>query len=83
MLVSCICSLLKIEMYLTLILCQFKVCVCVCVCVCVLSFFSSDGLFATLWTVAHQTPLSVGFSKQEYWSGLPFPSLKDLPDPGI
>ena len=81
MLVSCICSLLKIEMYLTLILCQFKVCVCVYVCV--LSFFSSDGLFATLWTVAHQTPLSVGFSKQEYWSGLPFPSLKDLPDPGI
>ena len=40
-------------------------------------------LFATLWTVAHQTPLSMGFSRQEYWSGLPFPSPGDLPDPGI
>ena len=37
----------------------------------------------TPWTVAHQAPLSVGFSRQEYWSGLPFPSLGDLPDPGI
>ena len=34
-------------------------------------------------TVAHQTPLSLGFSRQEYWSGLPFPSPVDLPDPGI
>ena len=40
-------------------------------------------LFATSWTVAHQTLLSVGFSKQEYWSGLPFPPPGDLPDPGI
>ena len=38
---------------------------------------------ATLWTIAHQAPLSVGFSSQEYWSGLPFPSPGDLPDPGI
>jgi len=37
----------------------------------------------SLWTVAHQAPLSVGFSRQEYWSGLPFPSPGDLPDPGI
>ena len=37
----------------------------------------------TPWTVAHQAPLSMGFSKQEYWSGLPFPSPGDLPDPGI
>ena len=37
---------------------------------------------ATLWTVAHQTPLSTGFPRQEYWSGLPFPSSGDLPDPG-
>ena len=37
---------------------------------------------ATLWTVTCQAPLSVGFSRQEYWSGLPFPSLGDLPDPG-
>ena len=38
---------------------------------------------ATPWTVACQAPLSVGFSRQEYWSGLPFPSPGDLPDPGI
>ena len=36
-----------------------------------------------LWTVAHQAPLSMGFSRQEYWSGLPFPSPGDLSDPGI
>ena len=40
-------------------------------------------LFATPWTVACQAPLSMGFSRQEYWSGLPFPSPGDLPDPGI
>ena len=40
-------------------------------------------LFATPWTVAHQAPLSMGFSRQEYWSGLPFPSPGDLPDPGL
>ena len=40
-------------------------------------------LFATPWSVAHQAPLSMGFSRQEYWSGLPFPSTGDLPDPGI
>ena len=37
----------------------------------------------TLWTVACQSPLSMGFSRQEYWSGLPFPSPGDLPNPGI
>ena len=40
-------------------------------------------LFATLWTVAYQASLSMGFSRQEYWIGLPFPSPGDLPDPGI
>ena len=40
-------------------------------------------LFATPWTVAHQAPLSMEFSRQEYWSGLPFPSPGDLPDMGI
>ena len=40
-------------------------------------------LFAAPWTVTHQTPPSVGFSRQEYWSGLPFPSPGHLPDPGI
>ena len=40
-------------------------------------------LFATLWTVAYQAPPSMGFSRQEYWSGLPFPSPGDLPNPEI
>ena len=40
-------------------------------------------LFATPWTVAYQAPQSVGFSRQEYWSGLPFPSPRDHPDPEI
>ena len=40
-------------------------------------------LFATPWTVARQAPLSMGFSRQEYWSGLPFPSPEDLPNPEI
>ena len=40
-------------------------------------------LFATPWTVAHQAPQSMEFSRQEYWSGLPFPSPGDLPNPGI
>ena len=40
-------------------------------------------LFATPWTVAHQVPLSMGFSRQEYWRRLTFPSPGDLPDPGI
>ena len=44
---------------------------------------SGVRLFATLWTIAHQAPPSVGFSRQEYWSGLPFPSPGNLPDPGI
>ena len=46
--------------------------VCVCVCMCVIP-----------WTVAHQAPLSMRFPRQEYWSGLPFPSPRDLPDPWI
>ena len=45
--------------------------------------FSNVQLFATLWTVAHQAPPPMGFSRQEYRSGLPFPSPGDLPDPGI
>ena len=49
-------------------------------CVCVLSCVQ---LFATPWTVARQTLLSMGFPRQEYWSGLPFPSPEDLPDPWI
>ena len=44
---------------------------------------SRAGLFATPWTVACQASLSMGFSRQEYWSGLPFPSPGALPNPGI
>ena len=40
-------------------------------------------LFVTPWTIAYHAPPSVGFSRQEYWSGLPFPSPGDLPNPGI
>ena len=54
-----------------------------CLCVYVLSHFSCVHLFATLWTVAFQAPLSMGFSRQEYWSGLLCPPPGDLPDPGI
>ena len=45
--------------------------------------FSRVQLFVTLWTVAHQAPLSMGFSRHEYWSGLPCPPSGDLPKPGI
>ena len=48
-----------------------------------MSYCSYVQLFATLWTVAHETPLSMGFSREEYWNGLPFPSPGDLPDAGI
>ena len=47
---------------------------------CVLSCFSVQ-LSVTLWTVAYQAPLNTGFSRQEYWSGLPWPLPGDLPDP--
>ena len=50
---------------------------------CVLSCFSHIWLFATLWLVASQAPLSMGFSRQEYWSGLTHPPPGDLPEPGI
>ena len=50
---------------------------------CVLSGFSCVRLFATIWTVACQAPLFMGFSRQKYWNGLPFPSLGNLPHPGI
>ena len=64
----------------------FSICVCgkknVRVCACVLSgSIMSD--FATLWTATHQAPLSMGFPRQEHWTGLPFPLPGDLPNPGI
>jgi len=53
------------------------------VCACVLSPFCRVQLFVTPWTVACQAPLSMEFSRQEYWSGLPCPHPGDLSDPGI
>ena len=50
---------------------------------CVCSLLSRARLFATPWTAVHQAPLSMRFSRQGYWSGLPFPSPGDLPNPGI
>ena len=58
-----------------------RVCVCMCVCVCG-QLLIRVQLFATPWTIACQAPLSMGFSRQEYWSGLPFPP-GDLPYLGV
>ena len=61
------------------------VCVCVCVCVCTIAAdylqIMSDSVIP--WTVALQAPLSMGYPRQEYWSGLSFPSTEGLPDPRI
>ena len=51
--------------------------------VAVIQMLSCVQLLATPWTVTHQVPLSMEFSRQEYWSGYPFPSPGDLPNPGI
>ena len=59
-----------------------RVCVCVCVCVCARAL-SCVRLFSSLQTVARQTPLSLGFSRQQYWSGLPLPTPGGRPNPGI
>ena len=59
-------------------------CVCVCVCVCVYAHeLSCVQPFAGPWTIAHQAPLSVEFSRQEYWSGLPVSAPRNLPNPGV
>ena len=57
--------------------------ICIFSCVAAVESLSCAQLFATLWTAAHQAPVSKGFPRQEYWNGLPFPPLGDLPDPGI
>ena len=58
-----------------------SVCMCVFVCACIpVHTCVHVWLFATPWTIADQTPLSLGFSRQEYWSELPFPPPGDLPD---
>ena len=62
-----------------------SVCVCVrvCACVCVRACAQLCPTFRTPWTVAQQVSLSVGLPKQEHWSGLLFPTPRDLPNPGI
>ena len=52
-------------------------------CACMLSRFSRVLFFVTIWAVGHQAPLSMGFSRQEYWRGWTCPAPGDLPDPGI
>ena len=56
---------------------------CVCVCVCCVLVTQSQSDSTIPWTVAHQAPLSMEFSRQEYWCGWPFPSPGDLPHPGM
>ena len=51
--------------------------------ICVINCFSIVRLFATLWTVSYQVLLSIGLSRQKYWSGFPCPPPRDLPDPGV
>ena len=84
-------ELLRLHKHVTQFL-QFSLYICVCVCVCVynihiyacmLSHFSHVWLFATPWTAACQAPLSMEFSRQEYWNGFPFPPPRDLPNSGI
>ena len=58
-------------------------CVYVYISMCITSMLSQVQLFVTLWIVARQAPLSMGFSRKEYWSGLLFPSPGDLLNPGI
>ena len=58
-------------------------CACVCACVSACIVAQSCLSLVTPWTVAHQAPLSMGFSRQEYWNGFSFPTPGDLPNPGI
>ena len=80
---------LKVSVYLCVGVKQMDKTFCVCMCVCErerkreISCFNHLLVFVTLWTVARQSPLSLGFSRQEYWSGLPCPPPEDLSDPGI
>ena len=79
---GCVCVCVRARVCVCVCV-RAHVCVCVCVHVHVLSCFSRVRLFETPWTVAQQAPLSMGLSRQEYWSGLPFPSPGDLPNLGI
>ena len=74
--------ILPLAPVLTTLFCNY-IFICQCMHVCMLSHFSPIPLFATPWTVACQAPLSMGFPRWEHWSGLPFPSPGNLPNPGI
>ena len=63
--------------------CEVNLVVVICMSVCMLSHFSHVQLFVTPQTVAHQAPQSMGFSRQVYWNGLPCPSPRGVPNPGI
>ena len=65
-----------------LIAARISICTWMCICthMCMISSFSHMQVFVTLWTAARQAPQSIGFSRQGYWSGLPFPPPGDLPD---
>ena len=72
--------LLCITLLLINILCHIEY---IIICVCCVLLLSRVRLFVTTWTVAHQALLSMGFSRHEYWSGLPCPPPGELPIPGI
>ena len=74
---------IKAPRFSFLLACRWSPSGCLLVCECVLGHFSLVRLFATPWTVAHQAPLSMGFSRREYCSGLPCPPPGDLPNTGI
>ena len=62
---------------------RFHPSLCVYVCSVFAQMLSHVQLFAASWTIAHEAPLSLEFSRQKYWRGLPFPTPRDLPNPGI
>ena len=78
-----------VYMYMHVYMCicvYMYICICMCICIyicCATKSLQLCPFFAALWTVAHQAPLSMEFSRQEYWSGLPYPSPGDLLNPGI
>ena len=73
----------KIKCHLKFLAYHFHAFLCTLLSVCVLSLYSCAWHFVTLWTAAHEDPLSTGFARQEYCSGFPCPPRGDLPDPGI
>ena len=79
------CSLALVQLLQLIVVCVYacvRACVHACVCVCVCVLLSHVQLCGTPWTVTNQASLSMKFSRQEYWSRLPFPPPEDLPNPG-